>query len=388
MLWRSLWHGVCLICIGIVALTLAYMGSWVSLPLSTQAIVFYVLAALGVVSLLRLCLRALKEAWEEPPAQAISKTLGIVEALRKLKSLKEERLLTTEEYEKLRKETVAGERSAGARHAESQAQEEDPRGQIVKTATENSTAMFRQEALAAQLRCTTALLCDIYPRHVVRALQDGLGLVPERREVVTVFFSGIVGFPEICSQLTAVKVFEMLHRLYCKLDRLSSEFGVYKVETIGDTYMGVTNLITDQSTDHAKRVAQFAEQVVRVANETPVDVDNALLGCIKVRAGFDCGPIVAGVAGTRNRRYCLFGDTVNIASRMASASTANHVLCSERAAKVLQEQAPEVPVQLRGTIPVKGKGEMVTYWVKCSDLTEEYSPGRCEDCSHTGEGRA
>eukprot|EP00418_Pyrodinium_bahamense_P089806 CAMPEP_0179040458 /NCGR_PEP_ID=MMETSP0796-20121207/15658_1 /TAXON_ID=73915 /ORGANISM="Pyrodinium bahamense, Strain pbaha01" /LENGTH=385 /DNA_ID=CAMNT_0020736805 /DNA_START=96 /DNA_END=1253 /DNA_ORIENTATION=+ len=378
----SLKQLLCLICAGDLALILAYGGSWLCLWLLTLAIVFYVLASLGFVSLLPLRLmvqraHALRKDLEKPPARSLGKTEALAEALRELKRFKEEGLLSEEEYEKLRKGTV-----------ESQAQEDSPREQTAETARQRPNVMRGKDSEAYQFQRTTALLYDVFPRHVAQTLRDGVGLMPERRDLATVFFSDIVGFTAICSRLTAEKVLDMLHRLYCKFDRLSAEFGVFKVETIGDAYMGVTNLISDQSTDHAKRVAHFAWQAVRVANETRVDLDNASLGCINIRAGFDCGPIVAGVVGTRNRRYCLFGDTVNVASRMESASEANRVLCSERAAKVLWEQAPEVAVQRRGTIPVKGKGEMETYWVKCSDHNGENWPGQREHLAQSQKGKS
>jgi len=244
-------------------------------------------------------------------------------------------------------------------------EEEERRGrQIAEIDMECFDEVFDEDSQAAQLHRASSLLYDIFPRHVARALCDGVGLIPERCELATVVFSDIVGFTEICSQISPEKVVDMLHRLYCQFDRLSMEFGIYKVETIGDAYMGVTNLVSEQSTDHAKRVAQFAREAVQVANCTLVDMDNARLGCISIRVGFDSGPVMAGVVGGHNRRYCLFGDTVNTASRMESASVANHILCTERAAKVVREQAPQIPVRLRGTIPVKGKGELAAYWVK------------------------
>lgn len=225
---------------------------------------------------------------------------------------------------------------------------------------------------AVQLQRTIGILYDSFPRHVVQAVRDGVELVPERREMATVLFLDIAGFAEICSLVTADKVLDMLHRLFCQLDRLSAECGVFKVGTHGDTYMGAANLVSDQSADHAKRVAQFAGRAMWAANETLVDADDATMGYVSIRIGFDCGPIVAGVVGMSNRGYRLFGDTVNTALQMQSASFANHVLCSARAAQVLREQAPMLPVCLRGTIPVKGKGEMATYLVKCGDLADVY----------------
>jgi len=211
-------------------------------------------------------------------------------------------------------------------------------------------------------RHTNELLYDVFPRHIAEALRKGQPIEPEAKDVVTIFFSDIVGFTDISATLPPEKVSAMLHRLYSKFDLLSEEHCVFKVETIGDAYMAVSNLVEDQH-DHTKRIALFARDAIVAARETLIDKDDPDRGCVNIRVGFHSGPVVANVVGTRNRRYCLFGDSVNTASRMESSSEANRIHCSSVAANLLRSQAPDIPMLARGTIAIKGKGEMFTHWV-------------------------
>jgi hypothetical protein len=118
-----------------------------------------------------------------------------------------------------------------------------------------------------------------------------------------------------------------------------------------------------QPDSHARRIAEFAVDAVEAASQIPIDKDDETKGFVKIRVGFHSGSVVSNVIGSLNPRYGLFGDTVNTASRMESNSRPGRIHCSEDAAVILQEQAPNMPVQRRGKIQVKGKGLMVTYWV-------------------------
>uniref|UniRef100_A0A6U4U0M3 guanylate cyclase n=2 Tax=Hemiselmis andersenii TaxID=464988 RepID=A0A6U4U0M3_HEMAN len=218
------------------------------------------------------------------------------------------------------------------------------------------------------------VLFDVFPRHIAEALASGRKPQAEMKECVTIFFSDIVGFTDISATLTPTKVSEMLDRLYTRFDALAEEHTIYKVETIGDAYMAVTNLVQDQNVDHAARIARFSLAALQAANQVLVDLDDPSKGHIKIRVGFHSGPVVANVVGTKCPRYCLFGDTVNTASRMESNSKANMINISHATAVLLKTQGPNILLQKRGQVPIKGKGHMTCYWVKTERKNTELKP--------------
>ncbi|EGD74805.1 TKL/DICTY4/DRK protein kinase [Salpingoeca rosetta] len=207
-----------------------------------------------------------------------------------------------------------------------------------------------------------SVLEEVFPPHIAEALRQGKKIEPEHHELVTIFFSDIVGFTNISGTLPPEKVMNMLDRFYTKLDKLADEMELFKVETIGDAYMAVTNLLKEQS-DHTARIARFAAAAIQAANATVIDPSDPSMGNVNIRVGFHAGPVVANVVGTKNPRYCLFGDTVNTASRMESTSEKNRIHLSDIAANLLRKQAPDMPLEQREKITVKGKGKMQTFWL-------------------------
>lgn len=197
---------------------------------------------------------------------------------------------------------------------------------------------------------------------LLKRYETGKKVEPQHRDSVTIFFSDIVGFTTIAATLEPIKISDMLDRLYTSFDQLSRKHDVFKVETIGDAYMAITNLSKDQP-DHAKIIAQFSIDVLHAANKTLIDIDDPDMGCVDIRVGIHSGPVVANVVGTRNPKYTVFGDTVNTAARMESNSIKNKIHSSESSAELIKIQDPSIQVRPRGTISVKGKGDMHTYWI-------------------------
>ena len=120
-------------------------------------------------------------------------------------------------------------------------------------------------------------------------------------------FSDIVGFTTISQTFTPLKVAQMLDRLYLAFDELARKHKVFKVETIGDAYMGVTNLEGNEFDTHAKQIALFALEAIGAANTILIDEDKPELGHIRIRVGFHSGPVVSNVIGSLNPRFGLFG---------------------------------------------------------------------------------
>lgn len=131
--------------------------------------------------------------------------------------------------------------------------------------------------------------------------------------------------------------------------------------------MGVTNVVKVQKEDHVLRIVQFAKDALDASASTLIDEDQPELGHVNIRIGLHTGPVVSNVVGNRNPKFTIIGDTVNSSARMESNSLPMRIQCSERTAQILIEKHPEIPCVCRGSIPIKGKGEMTTYWV--------YGPG-------------
>uniref|UniRef100_A0A7S3VSS8 guanylate cyclase n=3 Tax=Dunaliella tertiolecta TaxID=3047 RepID=A0A7S3VSS8_DUNTE len=209
------------------------------------------------------------------------------------------------------------------------------------------------------------LLYDLFPAQVADALKSGRLPDPEPYPCVSLFFSDIVGYTELCSKLSPLQVMAMLHRLYMRFDQLAQELDLFKVETIGDAYMCVANLRSPQPECHAALMAAFAFGCRKAANEEFVCPSQPELGCIHIRCGIHAGPVMGAVVGTLNRRYCLFGDTVNVASRMESTSVCDNIQCSATFMQLLQQQWPEAAgtAQPQGERAIKGKGNMETFFL-------------------------
>ncbi|XP_061473687.1 atrial natriuretic peptide receptor 1-like [Rhineura floridana] len=219
----------------------------------------------------------------------------------------------------------------------------------------------RTQDLMHEKQKTDRLLYSMLPKQVADDLRQGKPSQAQSYINSTVFFSDIVGFTQLSSTSTPYQVVEFLNKLYTTFDEIIDNYDVYKVETIGDAYMVVSGVPKENGIRHASEIASMALDLILVCKTFRIPhKPNTQL---KIRAGIHSGPVVAGVVGTKMPRYCLFGDTVNTASRMESTSEALKIQCSSNTYQLL-EQIGEYVLVCRGNLQVKGKGDMITYWLE------------------------
>nr|XP_046238364.1 guanylate cyclase soluble subunit beta-2-like [Scatophagus argus] len=221
--------------------------------------------------------------------------------------------------------------------------------------------------LEAEKKKTETLLYAMLPRHIANQLKDGKSVKAGEFETSTVLFSDVVTFTNICAACEPIHIVHMLNSMYSKFDQLTNVHDIYKVETIGDAYMVVGGVPVPTGT-HAFRVANFALAMRIAARE----VTNPVSGKpIQIRVGLHTGPVLAGVVGEKMPRYCLFGDTVNTASRMESHGVPDHIHLSTSTYSELKDAG--FNIQKRGKIKVKGKGQMTTYFLLGNQMVSEDS---------------
>ncbi|XP_024887866.1 atrial natriuretic peptide receptor 1 isoform X2 [Temnothorax curvispinosus] len=223
----------------------------------------------------------------------------------------------------------------------------------------------KTEQLSLEKRRSEELLYQVLPRQVAGQLMAGEMVQPEQFECVTIYFSDIVGFTALCAQSTPMEVVDFLNDLYSTFDSIIGFYDVYKVETIGDAYMVASGLPERNGDEHAREIGLMALAILdAVRSFTIMHKQNTQLS---VRIGVHSGPVCAGVVGQKMPHYCLFGDTVNTASRMESSGLPLRIHVSE-ATKNILDKFRTFDLELRGEVELKGKGRVTSYWLTgCSE---------------------
>lgn len=224
---------------------------------------------------------------------------------------------------------------------------------MLKLQTEQKKLQIEQRKLEIEQQTSEKLLLNILPKAIADRLKKGEQTIADSFSEVTVLFSDLVGFTELSTTIEPCQLVEKLNQIFLAFDKLTEKHQLEKIKTIGDAYMLVGGLPTPRP-DHVEAVANMALEMLTTINK----INQQANAHFQIRIGFHTGPVVAGIIGKNKFNYDLWGDTVNIASRMESQGLSGHVQVSEATYQRLKDK---FVFERRGPIEIKGKGTMVTY---------------------------
>ena len=210
--------------------------------------------------------------------------------------------------------------------------------------------------IATEKAKSDRLLLNVLPAHIAEKLREQPEAVAEQYEAATVLFADIVGFTPLSERLGPQRTASVLNDLVCRFDELAVDHGLEKIKTIGDAYL-VVGGIPEAIPDHAVRVVRLGLAM----NEFVRDYAEARAIPLALRIGVHSGPVVAGVIGQTKFAYDVWGDTVNVASRLESAGLPEEVQASEATVALLGDGFEIVP---RGLVELKGKGAVPAFLVR------------------------
>jgi class 3 adenylate cyclase len=208
------------------------------------------------------------------------------------------------------------------------------------------------DALRVERDKSDALLRNVLPAPISARLLDGERTIADEYSSVTVLFADIVGFTPIAARLRPVEVVDLLGGLFARFDELVAERGLEKIKTMGDSYMAAGGLPVALD-EHAVRVVDLGLAMIDAAVHETHHTDG-----LRLRVGVHSGALVGGVIGHRKFAFDVWGDTVNIASRLESQGVPNRVHVSEATWRLVRDRFVAAP---RGRIDLRGHGAMKTY---------------------------
>jgi adenylate cyclase len=208
--------------------------------------------------------------------------------------------------------------------------------------------------LEAERARSHELLLNVLPQRIIDRLNAGETQIADRHDEATVLFSDFVGFTSISSELAPAVLVEELDALFRGFDAICDETGVEKIKTVGDAYLAVGGLAGEGKAG----TAAIAETALRMIVDVADHQDHSARW--QVRIGLASGPIIAGVVGVSKFAYDVWGDTVNLASRLETTSEPGRIHVSAALAKCLQST---YDIEPRGSIDLKGKGPTETFYL-------------------------
>jgi adenylate cyclase len=228
----------------------------------------------------------------------------------------------------------------------------------------NAELEQRVEERTADLRLekerSEQLLLNILPEAIAEQLKQDTKAIASAIEEVTILFADIVGFTPLSSQVPPIELVSVLNEMFSIFDHLAEQHGLEKIKTIGDAYMVVGGLPLPKL-NHAEAIADMALEMQAALSQFQAPLERFNIGSkFQIRIGINTGSVVAGVIGIKKFIYDLWGDAVNIASRMESSGEPGRIQVTEATYERIKDQ---YIFEKRGKIPIKGKGEMMTYWL-------------------------
>jgi class 3 adenylate cyclase len=219
-----------------------------------------------------------------------------------------------------------------------------------------------EAALQESQEQTERLLLNILPLSIAERLKQDTSAIAEHFDEVTILFADIVGFTPLSTRIKPAELVNLLNEIFSNFDELTEKHGLEKIKTIGDAYMVVGGLPVPKP-DHAEAVAQMALDMQGAIAHFQAKYSEQL----QIRIGINTGSVVAGVIGTKKFIYDLWGDAVNVASRMESSGVPGKIQVTEATYERLKER---YEFEKRGQVDVKGRGEMTTYWLVGDNLLQ------------------
>ena len=222
-------------------------------------------------------------------------------------------------------------------------------------------AVFAQQrnaaltALRAEQEKSEALLVNILPGSIAARLKAANQTIADHFDATSILFADVVDFTPLSQRLSPAEMVGILDRLFSHFDALVERHGLEKIKTVGDCYMAAAG-VPDPHRDHARRAALLALDMREAVATSAVAGREGL----ELRIGINSGPVVAGVIGRKRFLYDLWSDAVNTASRMESHGTPGEIQITRETYELLKD---EFVCRRRGRIPVKGKGEMETWYL-------------------------